>query len=99
MDRSLVKDLEQTRSAQAIIKHLVALCHDLGIRAVCEGVERQSQADFLSDVLCDKAQASSTRILLRNGESKLSCETNSTLQVVGRCQWSGLEQKRRDKIV
>jgi diguanylate cyclase (GGDEF)-like protein len=56
LDRSLLKDLENTPSAQAIIEHLVALCHDLDIRAVCEGVETQSQATFLSDVFCDKAQ-------------------------------------------
>lgn len=56
MDRSLLKDVEHARSGQAIIRHVVALCHDLEIRAVCEGVERESQANFLSDVMCDKAQ-------------------------------------------
>jgi len=56
MDRSLLKDVEHARSGQAIIQHVVALCHDLNIRAVCEGVERETQAHFLSDVMCDKAQ-------------------------------------------
>lgn len=56
MDRSLVVDLERDDAAKIIIRNVIKLCHDMGIRSVGEGVETTEQLHFLREVGCDAAQ-------------------------------------------
>lgn len=48
VDRSLVQDLHLHRTKQIILRHVVALCTDLGAQVVAEGIET---ADELSAVI------------------------------------------------
>jgi len=39
-----------------IIKVLVDCAHGMGIKVVCEGVEKPEQVEFLREIRCDFAQ-------------------------------------------
>jgi EAL domain-containing protein (putative c-di-GMP-specific phosphodiesterase class I) len=56
LDRSLTADVHCDRRAAAIVRHTVALAHDLGLRLVAEGVEDAPTATALADLGCDVAQ-------------------------------------------
>jgi EAL domain-containing protein (putative c-di-GMP-specific phosphodiesterase class I) len=56
LDRSLTADVHSDRRAAAIVRHTVALAHDLGLRLVAEGVEDAPTATALADLGCDVAQ-------------------------------------------
>jgi diguanylate cyclase (GGDEF)-like protein len=56
LDRSLTFDAGTDVRAAAIVKHTVALAHDLGISVVAEGVEDDATAAVLQDLACDVAQ-------------------------------------------
>lgn len=56
IDRSFVKDLANSRDAQAIVEAVVRLAHALGLKVVAEGVETQDQADILAQLQCDELQ-------------------------------------------
>jgi EAL domain-containing protein (putative c-di-GMP-specific phosphodiesterase class I) len=56
VDRSFVDRLERDRSAAAIVRATLALGRSLGMRAVAEGVETQSQLALLRDEGCTLAQ-------------------------------------------
>ena len=56
IDRSFVSSMEQDEDARVIVKTVVALAHNLGMKTVAEGVESQSQLDILAGIGCDLAQ-------------------------------------------
>ena len=56
VDRSFVTDLPDDREDKAIVRAIVTLGHELGLRVVAEGVERAPQAEFLRDSGCDELQ-------------------------------------------
>jgi EAL domain-containing protein (putative c-di-GMP-specific phosphodiesterase class I) len=56
LDRSLTFDAGTDVRAAAIVRHTVALAHDLGISVVAEGVEDDATAAVLRDLACDVAQ-------------------------------------------
>jgi diguanylate cyclase (GGDEF)-like protein len=56
LDRSLTADLDVNPRAAAIVRHTVALAHDLGLRLVAEGVEHPGTARLLAELGCDVAQ-------------------------------------------
>jgi diguanylate cyclase (GGDEF)-like protein/PAS domain S-box-containing protein len=56
LDQSLIQDLTHGVKDVAIVKATIALAHSLGMLIVAEGVERQSQLDFLVAHECDEAQ-------------------------------------------
>jgi EAL domain-containing protein (putative c-di-GMP-specific phosphodiesterase class I) len=56
LDRSLTFDVGTDPRAAAIVKHTVALVHDLGISLVAEGVEDAETAAVLQRLGCDVAQ-------------------------------------------
>ena len=56
LDRSLTADVHLDRRAAAIVRHTVALAHDLGLRLVAEGVEDAPTAAALAELGCDVAQ-------------------------------------------
>lgn len=49
IDMDLVRDVDTHAPRQAIVRHLVKLCADLGILVIAEGVETQAEQDFLRD--------------------------------------------------
>ncbi len=56
IDRSFVRDLDQDRDAEAIIKAVVTLGSGLGIETCAEGVERIAQLAQLASDGCDEVQ-------------------------------------------
>jgi EAL domain-containing protein (putative c-di-GMP-specific phosphodiesterase class I) len=56
IDKSFVWELEQDAANQAILKAIVALGHNLGLNVIAEGVETESQRDFLMSIGCDEMQ-------------------------------------------
>jgi diguanylate cyclase (GGDEF)-like protein len=56
LDRSLTADVHTDPRAAAIVKHTVALAHELGLSLVAEGVEDAATAAVLADLGCDVAQ-------------------------------------------
>jgi diguanylate cyclase (GGDEF)-like protein len=60
IDRSLLIDADHDKSARIILRNVVALCRELGIRSICEGAETQAQLDFLRDIRCDLVQGFAT---------------------------------------
>ena len=56
LDRSLTADVDHDRRAAAIVRHTVALAHELGLQLVAEGVEDAATGAVLADLGCDVAQ-------------------------------------------
>ncbi len=56
LDRSLTADVVGDRRAGAIVRHTVALAHELGLRLVVEGVESAASCAALARLGCDIAQ-------------------------------------------
>jgi EAL domain-containing protein (putative c-di-GMP-specific phosphodiesterase class I) len=56
IDRSFVRDLDQDRDAEAIIKAVITLGSGLGIETCAEGVERVAQLAQLARDGCDEVQ-------------------------------------------
>ena len=56
IDRSFVSNMEADEDAQVIVRAVIGLAHNLGLKTVAEGVETRSQLDFLADVGCKLAQ-------------------------------------------
>lgn len=56
IDRSFVQDIVESKATRDIITAIVVLARRLGIRVVAEGIENDSQLDFLCSVGCDLGQ-------------------------------------------
>lgn len=56
VDRSFITELQEGTDSAAIVRTVIALGHNLGLRVVAEGVETVQQAAFLRDNGCDEAQ-------------------------------------------
>ncbi len=56
LDRSLTCDVASDERAAAIVRHTVALAHDLGLSLVAEGIEDVVTAARLAELGCDVAQ-------------------------------------------
>ena len=56
LDRSLVKTLAQNQKARILIRSLAAICSDLGIKLIAEGVETLEQLDILKELRCNEVQ-------------------------------------------
>lgn len=55
IDRGLVLQMENTEGA-ALIRYIIALCHEIGKKCIAEGVEEERQAAILADMGCDYYQ-------------------------------------------
>jgi EAL domain-containing protein (putative c-di-GMP-specific phosphodiesterase class I) len=56
IDRSLISNVTRSRSDAAIAKAIVAMAEGMDLEVVAEGVETQSQLDFVKDIRCDRYQ-------------------------------------------
>lgn len=56
IDRALVQDAPNDRTAQVILKAVIGLCKDLGQNVIAEGVEHLEQAEFLRQIGCSTIQ-------------------------------------------
>jgi EAL domain-containing protein (putative c-di-GMP-specific phosphodiesterase class I) len=56
IDRAFVCRIGESRSAAGIVRAVAELAHALGMRAVAEGVQTESEARLLSELGCDGAQ-------------------------------------------
>ena len=56
VDRSFITELRDGSDDAAIVRTIIALGHNLGLRVVAEGVETPEQAAFLRSNGCDEAQ-------------------------------------------
>lgn len=56
IDRSFVKDLENSEKSRFIIETIIKLSHELGIDVVAEGVESYNQVQYLKKISCDVVQ-------------------------------------------
>jgi diguanylate cyclase (GGDEF)-like protein/PAS domain S-box-containing protein len=56
IDRSFVNRITNSIEDAAIVRSLIAMAHNLGLRVVAEGVETEAQAAFLLKESCEEAQ-------------------------------------------
>jgi EAL domain-containing protein (putative c-di-GMP-specific phosphodiesterase class I) len=56
IDRAFVQDMLEAQADLAIIRAIIDLGHELGLRVVAEGVESEHQARILRDIGCDELQ-------------------------------------------
>jgi EAL domain-containing protein (putative c-di-GMP-specific phosphodiesterase class I) len=56
IDRLFIKDIEYDAKVRTIIRSIVSLAHDLGLKVTAEGVETKKQLAFLKEISCDFAQ-------------------------------------------
>lgn len=56
IDRSFVMNVDQNRSSQKIIKSLIALCEDLQLECVVEGVETVDELNAIKELGCELVQ-------------------------------------------
>lgn len=56
IDRSFVSNALTRTSDRAIISAIISLAHNLKLTVIAEGVEREEQLAFLSELQCDEAQ-------------------------------------------
>ncbi len=56
IDQTFVSDIGVSDDGEAIVKTIIALGHNLGLQTIAEGVENQSQVDFLVEHHCNILQ-------------------------------------------
>lgn len=56
IDRSFVKDINRCKTSAALVKNIIAIGHDLGMRVVAEGIEDADSAALLAGYGCDYGQ-------------------------------------------
>ncbi len=56
IDQSFIRNLEDERSEEVIIRAIIGLGHSLGLRVIAEGVETAGQLHRLIELGCDEAQ-------------------------------------------
>ena len=56
IDKSFLDESETSKASRVIIRKTVELTRELDKHVVCEGVETESQAEYLRDICCDMAQ-------------------------------------------
>ena len=56
VDRAFISGLEHNHHSMAIVRAVIGLGHSLKIPVLAEGVETQSQCEFLAQEGCDEIQ-------------------------------------------
>ncbi|ROL71104.1 diguanylate phosphodiesterase [Pseudomonas chlororaphis] len=49
LDMALIRDVDQDRVRQVIVRGIVTICAELGITVIAEGIESAGERDFLAD--------------------------------------------------
>ncbi len=50
LDMAIVREVDQRPASRAIVRAVLMLCHDLGIRVIAEGIETRAEFDVLLDL-------------------------------------------------
>lgn len=56
IDRGFLGEADTSYQSRMIIKSVIGMSHDIGIKVVCEGVETEIQFEFLKEAECDSIQ-------------------------------------------
>ena len=56
IDRSFVKNINHSRGDETIIEAIIAISHSMNFKVIAEGIEHNSQLDFLRNKKCDVIQ-------------------------------------------
>ncbi|MEM7648077.1 MAG: EAL domain-containing protein [Cyanobacteria bacterium P01_A01_bin.70] len=56
IDTSFVRNIHQDVKNQSIVKNIIALAHDLGLKIIAEGIETQAEMEVLKAYGCDLIQ-------------------------------------------
>ncbi len=56
IDHSFIRDIESDKGSQAIVKTIINMGKDLGLKVLAEGVETQGHLDFLRSIDCNYYQ-------------------------------------------
>ena len=56
IDRSFINEMDRDGGSVEIVKTILALCKNLGLGVVAEGVERKTQLNILKELNCEKIQ-------------------------------------------
>jgi EAL domain-containing protein (putative c-di-GMP-specific phosphodiesterase class I) len=56
IDMDLVRGIDQNRARQAIVRAVAAMCAELGVRVLAEGIETRAERDFLVSAGIDLMQ-------------------------------------------
>jgi len=56
IDISFVRKILEDRTTRAVVKAIVSLCRDIGVKTIAEGVEKKEQLEMLKDFGCDYVQ-------------------------------------------
>lgn len=56
MDQEFLRNSNDTERSHTVIRSMIQMAHDLGIKVVAEGVEEIEEVAFLSEISCDLAQ-------------------------------------------
>ncbi len=56
VDKTFVMQIERDRQAQAVVRSLLSLAENLGVKSIAEGVEKEVHAQWLIEAGCDLAQ-------------------------------------------
>jgi diguanylate cyclase (GGDEF)-like protein len=56
IDKRFVEDIDQNPESRSIVGAIITMGHSLGLRVLAEGIETQTQLDWLRDLGCDEGQ-------------------------------------------
>jgi EAL domain-containing protein (putative c-di-GMP-specific phosphodiesterase class I) len=56
IDRSFIRDMTSDSDDKAIIKAIIDMAHNMGLKVIAEGVETNEQLAFLRNLRCDEMQ-------------------------------------------
>lgn len=56
LDGSFIRDVQKNHASRTVVNSVVKLAHALGIRVTAEGVEQETQLQYLRDIGCDHWQ-------------------------------------------